>query len=220
MAISLICTTPVLAADFPITTLPKSPSEVDAFRPPHWQFEHKIQTNLNGDKLKDLVVTFQSDEYTPKDGVPTRDRALVVLLGCPNNKFQLTDYNTKLLLCTTCGGQLGADIEINPLKDSFQVEQMSGGGTDQFVSDYTFAYDEKTKTCILVKAQQDDNFDRVGGSGTRLSLDFKSGVATINHYTSAHEKKQTKQVRTKQFFLSDLEEGKFDLGKILNVKFH
>jgi len=207
------------AASFPIKSLPKQASPLKKFCPPRWHFEHQIRTDLNSDAYKDVVIILISDEYTNKDAVPNRDRVLLVLLGCKNNEYRLADYNSKLVLCTTCGGQLGAWISLTPKKHSFEIEQSSGGGPDRFISTYEFAYDSVSMKCTLIRAQQDGNWDRVFCQGTRLTVDFRHDLATINHYKGKNERKAIRHVHLNTFSLKDMEKGKFNLGRLLHVKF-
>jgi hypothetical protein len=209
---------PATAPRFPVNSLAKQTRPLKEFCPSGWHFEQQIVSDLNNDSYKDIVAILISQEYTAKDSPPNRDRVLLVLLGCAGNKYRLADYSTKLVLCTACGGQLGANVLLSAKRHSFELEQSSGGGAEQSVSTYEFTYDSMSRQCILVRAQQDNNWDRVGCQGTRLTLDLQRLLSTINRYNGQKEKRQVKHVRVARFFLKNLDEQEFDLGKLLHVK--
>lgn len=91
------------------TAIPKTGTTAEQFCPPGWKVENKLTADLQGNGAKDQIIELISKKPGKNSNrVATDYRALVVTFE-KAGKLELADYNTKLLLCSTCGGQLGAN---------------------------------------------------------------------------------------------------------------
>lgn len=190
------------------TSIPQSAASAEQFCPAGWKVESKLTADLQGSGAKDQIIELITKKSGKNsNGVATDYRALVVAFA-KNGKLELADYATKFLLCSTCGGQLGTNIEITKDKNSFSVDQSGGGGNDSFEYNITFKFDRAKKQFVVSKAVVTTSTDRVGNSSTETAYDYEKGVETITRTVDDKDKKSTKKFTPKTITLRELDADK------------
>jgi|688.fasta_scaffold276826_2 hypothetical protein len=196
------------ASEIAPTSIPKTGTAAEQFCPTGWKVESKLTADLQGNGSKDQIIELITKKSGKNsNGVATDYRALVVAFA-KNGKLELADYATKFLLCSTCGGQLGANIEITKDKNSFSVDQSGGGGNDSFDYNITFKFDKTKNQFIVSKAVVTSSTDRVGNASTETSYDYEKGLETITKTVDDKDKKSTKKFTPKTITLRELDADK------------
>ncbi len=191
--LTLILSCSAFANEISVANIPKTGATAEEFCPPGWKIEAQLAADLNGDGVQDKVLQLIGKKPGKNsNGVATDYRALIVVFA-RSGKFELADYATKLLLCSTCGGQLGASIDLDKGKNSFSVDQSGGGGNDSFDYKLVFKYDPTKKQFIVSKADVSSSTDRVSNTDTTTSYDYEHGIETITKTIGEKEKKTSKK---------------------------
>ena len=170
--------------------------------------ENKISCDLNRDNKNDVVLQLvtSSTEKHKEEGA-TQYRALAVMFGDGHDNYTLADYADKLLLCTTCGGQLGANVELEKSFASFTVSQTGGGGVDGFGYIFTFAY-SPSKKFVISKAEFSHDSDRAGNVGT-IALNFHDHPTIRTTITGGkRDKVTTRAITPRNIFMRDIDLAK------------
>jgi hypothetical protein len=198
----------VLASEISPASIPKIGASPEQFCPPGWKIESKLIADLHGNGAKDQILQLIGKKPGKNsNGVSTDYRALVVIFP-KDGKFELADYASKFLLCSTCGGQLGANIELGREKNLFNVDQSGGGGNDSFEYKISFKFDPAKKQFVVAKAEVTSSTDRVSNAQTTTSYDYEKGVETITKSADDKEKKTTKKFVPKLITLRELDADK------------
>ncbi len=184
--------------------LPTGAAKLSEFCPQGWEVESKSSCDLNHDKKDDVVLELLSTVKPAK--VPaTQYRALVVLFGDSPGHYKLADYAMKLLLCTTCGGQMGATVEIATGNGYFSVNQSGGGGVDGFGYVLTFNYSPSAKQFVVSQAEFTGQSDRVSNVGKTTLLDFTKSLATVTTTGGDKDHVRKTPIKSRQIFLRTLD---------------
>jgi hypothetical protein len=194
------------AKELAVIQFPTKAAKLADFCPKGWQVESKISCDLNADKKPDMVLQLLSNAPKAKaDEVSTQNRSLVVLFADGGGLYSLADYAPKFLLCTTCGGQLGATVEMTPEKDGFSVSQSGGGGVDGFGYNLTFKYSPSLKQFVVSKAEFTNSSDRPGNQEQTTLLDFPKSVAIITKTTGEKDHVTKKPIKSRDILLRSLD---------------
>ena len=208
LLLTLILNCAASANEIAATAIPKNGTTAEQFCPAGWRVESKLTADLQGNGSKDQIIQLISKKPGKNsNGVATDYRALVVAFA-KSGKLELADYATKFLLCSTCGGQLGATIEITKDKNTFSVDQSGGGGNDSFEYNVTFKFDKAKNQFVVCKAVVTTSADRVSNASTETSYDYEKGVETITKTVDDKEKKSTKKFTPKTITLRELDADK------------
>ncbi len=206
--LALLINSAALANEISVAAIPKSGAAAEQFCPPGWKIEEKLSVDLNGDGTQDQVLQLIGKKPGKNSsGVATDYRALIVVFA-KNGKLELADYATKFLLCSTCGGQLGANIELDKGKNSFSVDQSGGGGNDSFDYKLVFKFDPAKKQFTVSKADVTSSSDRVSNNDITTSYDYDRGIETITKTVGEKEKKTSKKFVPKVITLRELDAEK------------
>jgi hypothetical protein len=206
LLISIFTAAGTQAKDLAIAQFPAKAAKLADFCPQGWQVESKISCDLNDDKKADVVLQLLSNAPAAKaDQVSTQNRGLVVLFADGSGQYSLADFAPKFLLCTTCGGQLGATVEMTAAKECFSVSQSGGGGVDGFGYDLTFKYSPALKKFVVSKAEFTNSSDRPGNQEQTTLLDFPKSVAVITKSNGEKDHITRKPIKPRDILLRSLD---------------
>lgn len=198
----------VNASEIAAASIPQTGNTPEQFCPTGWKVESKLTADLQGNGSKDQIIELITKKSGKNsNGVATDYRALVVAFA-KNGKLELADYATRFLLCSTCGGQLGTNIEISRDKNTFSVDQSGGGGNDSFEYNVTFKFDKAKKQFVVSRAVVTTSTDRVGNASTETAYDYEKGIETITKTVDDKDKKSTKKFTPKTITLRELDADK------------
>lgn len=170
------------------------------FVPRGWTVQEESAGDLNGDQRPDVVLKLVEDLPEERDGAPNeRYRALVILFKRADGGFELAGTNTRLLLCTGCGGMLGmpgGGVLAIDRRGTLTISQLSGSreGTE---TTHRFRYDPRARRFTLIGLDV-NNFDRLTGDSQKQSSNYLTGVKITQVYRPNKRRDDTELVSTRR----------------------
>jgi hypothetical protein len=139
----------LLFAGVPAAMPAQVPHPLVFFTPPGMVLLDSAGGDLNGDKLRDLVVVYRS----PKEDTGWLDlpRPAMILLGERNGGYRLFARNDKIIMCQACGGIFGDPFDDIVVKGRFFSFEFMGGSANRWEIVTTFRYDKKRRDFVLHK---------------------------------------------------------------------
>jgi len=133
----------------------KIPAEVAPFVEKGTEAIALEKGDLNGDGREDFILVLEKQNPTmDKDGFPSDQRPLLILLRGADGKLALTKRNERIVMCSQCGGVFGDPFEgVIVGRNTFSVEHY-GGSSDRWKYSYKFNYSRIDKTWQLVRVQE------------------------------------------------------------------
>lgn len=185
----------------PQTEAKKAASDNRAFIdyvPTGWilQEQRIIDADIDGNGTKDAILTLIEDERLNKGDIPSDDdeRALLVLLGDKNGKYQRSSFAKNVLLCASCAGMMGmfeskeqGTIHYDHEHNVFSILWLSGS-RDSVDVDIRFGFNVQLKQFVLLSDSLEKR-DRVQGKSTITKRDFVAGTKTVDGKVSKLEKR-------------------------------
>lgn len=108
--------------------------------------------NLNLDQYQDMIMVLkQNGEDTASDVDNPEKRPLLVLVGQPDNSFQLAARNDNVVLCINCGGAMGDPFTGVTIKNGYFSAEHYGGSAWRWTHIITFKYSPADKNWFLHK---------------------------------------------------------------------
>ncbi|SER02263.1 hypothetical protein SAMN04488097_3683 [Epilithonimonas lactis] len=95
---------------------PQNSSSITSFTPKNYEILAKAEHDWNGDKIKDIVIVYDSIPAGKWEGMGKRP--LLALKGVGNNQYQFWFRNDEAIPCRNCSGNADPTFEINQ-KDGF-----------------------------------------------------------------------------------------------------
>ena len=91
-------------------------SSINSFTPKNYEILAKAEHDWNGDKIKDIVIVYDSIPAGKWEGIGKRP--LIALKGVGNNQYQFWFRNDEAIPCRNCSGNADPTFEFNQ-KDGF-----------------------------------------------------------------------------------------------------
>lgn len=95
---------------------PQKSSSINSFTPKNYEILAKAEHDWNGDKIKDIVIVYDSIPAGKWEGIGKRP--LKALKGVGNNQYQFWFRNDEAIPCRNCSGNADPTFEFNQ-KDGF-----------------------------------------------------------------------------------------------------
>lgn len=110
--------------------------------------------DLNGDGREDFILALEKESPAKDaDGLPVRQRPLLILLRGADGKLTLAKRNERIIMCSQCGGLFGDPFEgITAGRNTFTVEHY-GGSAWRWSYSYKFNYSRIDRTWQLVRVE-------------------------------------------------------------------
>jgi len=133
----------------------KIPAEVAPFVEKGTEAIALEKGDLNGDGREDFILVLEKQNpTTDKDGFPSDQRPLLILLRGADGKLALAKRNERIVMCSQCGGVFGDPFEgVIVGRNTFSVEHY-GGSSDRWKYSYKFNYSRTDKTWQLVRVEE------------------------------------------------------------------
>lgn len=157
----------------------------DKFVPVGWEIEDKVQGDLTGDKLDDLVLALK------KTGDPDSPGKLLVLTQKSDGTLELIGSNSDLMLCENCQGMAG-DRQITITQKGILVVDQLAGSRDTRQDVWRFRFDTAERQMRLIGLDVEYR-DRAEQSGQKESTNYLTGKRIEESYAYS-EKKQASVV--------------------------
>lgn len=95
---------------------PQKSSSITSFTPKNYEILAKAENDWNGDKIKDILIVYDSIPAGKWEGIGKRP--LIALQGVGNNQYQFWFRNDEAIPCRNCSGNADPTFELNQ-KDGF-----------------------------------------------------------------------------------------------------
>ena len=183
----------------PSVELNKAPVDNSAFIayvPEGWllQGDRLLDIDINGDGIKDAILTAIEDKNLIKGDLQDIDdeRALLVLLGDKQGKYERVSFAKNAILCASCAGMMGTFGSQEPggvlyADNLFTIIWMSGSRNTVDV-ELNFRFDPKLKQFVLVSDTVEKR-QRISGISTITKRDFERGTQSVDGKASKIDKK-------------------------------
>lgn len=111
--------------------------------------------DLNGDGRNDFILVLERKPKSASDGpLEEGQRPFLIILRLANGKLKLEKRNSKIVLCSTCGGVMGDPFSgITVGRRTFSVNHY-GGSSWRWTTSFKFNYSRKDETWQLVEARE------------------------------------------------------------------
>ncbi|GAA4374140.1 hypothetical protein [Hymenobacter koreensis] len=199
--------------------LPLTAAKLADFVPKGWRIEQRLGADINADQQPDSVLALiQTAQYTGKNGVPTRDRALVVALAQPEGMWRRAGFTAQLLYCTSCFLSSGSAPALT-LSEQGVLEVAHGDFDGDVGSSSTvqFKFEPQTGRLRLINEEVTRHYSR--SKEKSISTDLLTGNETTTTEESKDEdeeprvKTQTRTLKLPKYYLEDYKEGRTLLHK-------
>lgn len=155
----------------------------EKFIPAGWEITDKVQGDVTGDKVDDLVLALK------KTGDPETPGRLLVLMRDSKGGLKLIGSNSDLLLCEHCGG-MAADHEITISKKGVLVVDQLAGDRGLRRDVWRFRLDPAVRKMRLIGLDIETR-DQVERSGTTESTNYLTGKRIAESYAYSEKKHAT-----------------------------
>jgi hypothetical protein len=139
----------LLSLSFSASAYARDDKHIDDFAPVGYKLLDSTGGDLNGDRLRDLVVVYHAIlEDQGHEGLP---RATMILFGQKDGSFKLHARNDGIIECRGCTGMINEPFERITIKGRFVSFEQTFGSANRSLDIVTFKYDKKRKRLILHK---------------------------------------------------------------------
>ena len=167
-----------------------------AYVPKGWvlQDDRLLDIDINGDGIKDAILTAIEDKNSNKGDLPDVDdeRALLVLLGDKQGKYDRISFAKNAILCGSCAGMMGTFGSEAPgvilYEDNAFIVGWTSGSRDTVDIGLRFIFDAKSKSFVLL-SDRVEKADRVEGKSVTTRRNFFAGTQTVGEKVSKIDKK-------------------------------
>jgi hypothetical protein len=120
-----------------------------AFAPVGYQVLDSVSGDLNGDRIRDIVVVYRAIlESRDHEGLP---RVTMILFGHKDGTYTLHARNDRIIECLGCGGMIQEPFERITIKGRFVSFEQTFGSANRALDVVTFKFDKRKKKMILHK---------------------------------------------------------------------
>lgn len=102
---------------------PQKSSSINSFTPKNYEILAKAENDWNGDKIKDIVIVYDSIPAGKWEGIGKRP--LIVLKGVGNNQYQFWFRNDEAIPCRNCSGSADPTFELNQKEGFLKYSDIS-----------------------------------------------------------------------------------------------
>jgi hypothetical protein len=129
------------------------PAQLKRFIPKGYSALDLTKGNLNGDRYPDaIMVLYKIGEKELSDVIDHPEkRPLLILIGQPDQTYQLAARSDNAVYCIDCGGQMGDPFTAIVIKNGYFSVEHYGGSSWRWTRIITFKYAPQTKEWLLFK---------------------------------------------------------------------
>lgn len=102
---------------------PQKSSSINSFTPKNYEILAKAENDWNGDKIKDIVIVYDSIPAGKWEGIGKRP--LIVLKGVGNNQYQFWFRNDEAIPSRNCSGSADPTFELNQKEGFLKYSDIS-----------------------------------------------------------------------------------------------
>lgn len=128
----------------------RAPRALAALIPPGSTLLDYIETDLNGDQLKDYAFVVETDSSNPEPG----QRRFSIAVAERGGALRVVKTNRKLVRCAQCGGMMGDPFTaLSAEKNGFSVTHHAGSGW-RGTTTVEFRYSSRDRSWQLVRVER------------------------------------------------------------------
>lgn len=120
-----------------------------AFAPVGCQVLDSVSGDLNGDRIRDIVVVYRA--ILEDQGAQGLSRVTMILFGHKDGTYTMHARNDWIIACRGCTGMINEPFERITIKGRFVSFEQTFGSANRSLDIVTFRYDRKRKTLLLHK---------------------------------------------------------------------
>jgi len=163
--------------------------EIISFNHSEYEIMDTAIGDLNRDLYPDLIVIYKAKNEEEKSNASEDDvvRPLVIYLGQQDGTYTLKSWNSKIVLCYSCGGTMGDPYQDLVIKNGYFTVEHYGGSAWRWSRFITFKYVAKDSTWYLHKDGGDSyhvSDPDQGETKVRTTKDF--GMISFENYNDLH----------------------------------